>query len=114
MLAHVLFLALLPLQASQFRFVNDDSIDILHKCQLTVRMEDVPDTTVFDHCVSGERKTMNAGQIIDAIKRRRNQFFDTQIVGNADDPKLYSDFDVARAISDEYDSLLAEIGSEQS
>ena len=49
MLAHVLFLAMLPLQASQFRFVNDDSIDILHKCQLTVRMEDVPDTTVVDH-----------------------------------------------------------------
>lgn len=56
---------------------------------------------------------MDAGQIIDAIKRRRNQFFDTQIAGNADDPKLYSAFDVARAISDEYDSLLAEIGSEQ-
>jgi hypothetical protein len=54
--------------------------------------------------------SMEASQIVEVIKRRRDTFWDRQIVGTASDLLTYSDAGVARAIADEYDSLLAEIG----
>jgi len=52
---------------------------------------------------------MDASEIITAIRRRRDHFFDVQGAGTAEDPPEYSAAEVARAIADEYDSLLAEI-----
>jgi hypothetical protein len=54
---------------------------------------------------------MDASQIVELIRKRRNAFWDRQIVGTASDPLSYTDAGVARAIADEYDSLLAEIGN---
>jgi hypothetical protein len=52
---------------------------------------------------------MDAQQIIDVIKKRRDDFFDAQIMGTADDPKVWSEADAKRLIADEYDLLLEEI-----
>jgi len=52
---------------------------------------------------------MDANEIVGAIRRRRDYFFDAQIAGTAEDPLEYSAASLARAIADEYDSLLAEI-----
>ncbi len=52
---------------------------------------------------------MTADEIIALIKNRREKFFDAQILGTADDPPVASQAGVYRAISDEYDDLLAEI-----
>jgi hypothetical protein len=52
---------------------------------------------------------MNSTEIINAIERRRDHFFDTQAVGTKQDPPTHSFAEVARAIADEYDSLLQEI-----
>ena len=52
---------------------------------------------------------MDAQQIIKIIKRRREDFFDSQKAGTADDPLVYTVADRSRAISDEYDELLEEI-----
>ena len=54
---------------------------------------------------------MDAEEIIKTIRKRREGYFDSQIMGTAEDPKVYSAADLARAISDEYDSLLSEIES---
>jgi hypothetical protein len=54
---------------------------------------------------------MNASEIVEAIKRRRDSFWDQQIVGTASDPLVYSEAAVARAKADEYDDLLVEIGA---
>ena len=55
---------------------------------------------------------MNSSEIITTIQKRRDDFFDSQIAGTADDPLEYTAADVKRAIADEYDSLLQEIGVE--
>ena len=52
---------------------------------------------------------MDVNEIMKIIKARRETFFDAQIVGTAKDPLVATAADVARSISDEYDSLLAEI-----
>lgn len=52
---------------------------------------------------------MDADEIVALVKKRRDQFFDSQIVGTADDPLGYSAAGLNRAIADECDSLLAEI-----
>lgn len=52
---------------------------------------------------------MDIDEIMKIIKARRETFFDPQIVGTANDPLVATAADVARSISDEYDSLLAEI-----
>ena len=57
---------------------------------------------------------IDADQIINLIKNRRDWFMDAQIAGTAADPKDYSQAELNRAIADEYDSLLAEISSHQS
>jgi hypothetical protein len=57
---------------------------------------------------------MDAPQIVEVIMKRRDAVWDSQIVGTASDPLVYSEAGVARAIADEYDSLLAEIGSANS
>jgi len=54
---------------------------------------------------------MNASEIVEVIKRRRDEFWDLQIVGTASDPLDYSAADLARAKADEYDRLLVEIGA---
>jgi len=54
------------------------------------------------------RNSMDAAQIVEAIKRRRDLFWDRQVLGTASDPLVYSEAELARAIADEYDSLLAE------
>lgn len=52
---------------------------------------------------------MDSDEIIAIIKKRRDDFFDSQIAGTAEDPFEYTSADVKRAIADEYDSLLLEI-----
>jgi hypothetical protein len=52
---------------------------------------------------------MDAAQIISTIKRRQDEFWDKQIAPDGD--PVYSEAELARAISDEYDSLLIEIGA---
>jgi hypothetical protein len=52
---------------------------------------------------------MEADKIVEIIKKRRDQFWDSQIVGTGADPLTATGADVARAIADEYDDLLAEI-----
>lgn len=52
---------------------------------------------------------MDANEILAAIRRRRDNFFDTQGAGTTEDPLEFSAAEVARAIADEYDSLLAEV-----
>jgi hypothetical protein len=52
---------------------------------------------------------MDAAQIVEAIKRRRDLFWDRQVLGTVSDPLAYSEAELARAIADEYDSLLAEV-----
>jgi hypothetical protein len=54
---------------------------------------------------------MDATQITGIIRRRRDAAFDSQILGYADDPLTYTAADLTRAIADEYDSLLIEIGA---
>ena len=54
---------------------------------------------------------MDAVEIIKIIKRRKDEFSDLQLIGTAEDPPVFSEADVARAKADEYESLLAEIGS---
>lgn len=58
---------------------------------------------------SGGLYNVDAIEIIAAIKRRRDSFFDSQIVGTSEDPLEYSAAGLSRAIADEYDSLLVEI-----
>ena len=53
---------------------------------------------------------MDALQIVEAIKQRRDLFWDRQVPGTASDPLLYSEAELARAIADEYDSLLIQLG----
>ena len=53
---------------------------------------------------------MDALQIVEAIKQRRDLFWDRQVLGTASDPLLYSEAELARAIADEYDSLLVQVG----
>jgi hypothetical protein len=50
-------------------------------------------------------------QIVEAIKRRRDSAFDSQIVGSASDQPEYTAAEVTRAIAEAYDSLLVEIGA---
>ena len=52
---------------------------------------------------------MDLQQTIDAIKRRRAEFWDRQIVGTVSDPLVYSEAQCARIMADEYESLLKEI-----
>jgi hypothetical protein len=52
---------------------------------------------------------MDAIEIISIIQKRRDEFFDSQISGTAEDPLTHTSADVSRAIADEYDSLLEEI-----
>jgi hypothetical protein len=54
---------------------------------------------------------MDALQIVEAIKQRRDLFWDRQVLGTASDPLLYSEAELARAIADEYDSLLVQLGA---
>lgn len=54
---------------------------------------------------------MDTSQIVDIIKKRRDMFWDRQILGAASDPPIYSEAEFARAIADEYDSLLIELGA---
>ena len=54
---------------------------------------------------------MDASQIVEAIKQRRDLFWDRQVLGTASDPLLYSEAELARAIADEYDSLLVQLGA---
>ena len=54
---------------------------------------------------------MDANESIAAIRRRRDNLFDAQGVGTANDSLQYSAAEVVRAIADEYDSLLAEVES---
>ena len=54
---------------------------------------------------------MDALQIVEAIKKRRDLFWDRQVLGTASDPLLYSEPDLARSIADEYDSLLVQLGA---
>jgi len=53
---------------------------------------------------------MDVSQIVKAIELRRAEFWDRQTVGDASDPAVYSESDLARAIADEYTDLLKEIG----
>lgn len=52
---------------------------------------------------------MQVRDIIRIIEKRRDDYFDAQIAGTADDPKQWSEADVQHRIATEYDSLLAEI-----
>ena len=52
---------------------------------------------------------MDSEEIITRIKKRRDEFFDRQIAGDASYPLEYSAASVNRAIADEYDSLLLDI-----
>ena len=54
--------------------------------------------------------SMDAAQIVEAIKQRRDMFWDRQALGTASDPPVYSEAELARAIADEYDSLLIQLG----
>jgi len=54
---------------------------------------------------------MDALQIVEAIKQRRDLVWDRQVLGTASDPPLYSEAELARAIADEYDSLLVQLGA---
>jgi hypothetical protein len=54
---------------------------------------------------------MNASEIVEVIKRRRDSFWDLQIEGTSSDDPVYSGADLARAKADEYDDLLVEIGA---
>lgn len=54
---------------------------------------------------------MDASQIVEAIEKRRDLCWDRQVLGTASDPLLYSEADLARAIADEYDSLLVQLGA---
>ena len=53
---------------------------------------------------------MDVAQIVEAIKQRRDQFWDRQTLGTASDPPAYSEAELARAVADEYDSLLIQLG----
>jgi hypothetical protein len=53
---------------------------------------------------------MDALQIVEAIKQRRDLFWDRQILGKASDSAVYSEAELARALADEYDSLLIQLG----
>jgi len=53
---------------------------------------------------------MDAAQIVEAIKQRRDQFWDRQTLGIASDPPVYSEAELMRAVADEYDSLLIQLG----
>ena len=52
---------------------------------------------------------MDENEIIAIVRKRRDNFFDAQIAGTAEDPLEYSAASVNMAIADEYDSLLLEI-----
>jgi hypothetical protein len=54
---------------------------------------------------------MDVSQIVEAIKQRRDLFWDRQVLGTASDPLVYSEAALARAIADEYDSLLVQLGA---
>jgi len=56
---------------------------------------------------------VDASEIIAIIKKRRDDYFDSQIAGTASDPLVYTAAEVSRAIADEYDSLLLEIQEEK-
>jgi hypothetical protein len=53
---------------------------------------------------------MNASEIVEIIKRRRDSFWDRQTIGTLSDDLVYSEADMARAMADEYDGLLVEAG----
>jgi hypothetical protein len=53
---------------------------------------------------------MDAAQIVEAIKHRRDMFWDRQTLGTSSDPPVYSEAELARAIADEYDGLLIQLG----
>jgi len=55
--------------------------------------------------------SMDAAQIVEAIKQRRDQFWDRQTLGTASGPLVYSEAELARAIADEYGSLLIQLGA---
>ena len=55
---------------------------------------------------------MDAKQIIEIIKRRRDEFWDRQVGGATSDPDHGEAAQRARDMADEYDDLLAEIGGE--
>jgi len=52
---------------------------------------------------------VDAVEIINIINRRKDEFYDLQLIGTADDPLVFTEAGVARAKADEYESLLAEI-----
>jgi hypothetical protein len=52
---------------------------------------------------------VDAAEIIKIINRRKDEFFDSQLIGTAADPLVFTEAGVARAKADEYESLLAEI-----
>ena len=53
---------------------------------------------------------MDTSQIVESIKQRRDLYWDRQIMGTASDPAVYSEAELARAIAEEYDSLLIQLG----
>jgi hypothetical protein len=53
---------------------------------------------------------MDAAQIVEAIKQRRDMFWDRQTLGTASDPPVYSEAKLARAVADKYDGLLIQFG----
>lgn len=61
-------------------------------------------------CVGRKATNMDAAQIVEAIMQRRDLFWDRQILSTASDPPVYSEAEFARAIADEYDNLLIQLG----
>lgn len=56
---------------------------------------------------------MDAKQIIEIIKKRRDDYWDRQIGSSHSDPDNLEAAQRARGIAEEYDSLLAEIGGQR-
>jgi hypothetical protein len=56
---------------------------------------------------------MDEREIVSIIKRRRDFYFGSQRLSSATDPLTHKAGEIAQAVSDEYDSLLREIGAVQ-
>lgn len=54
---------------------------------------------------------MESREIVAIITRRRDFFVGSRTIGSANDPLSSAAAEIARAISDEYESLLVEIGA---
>ena len=73
-----------------------------HKARLKLRLQMLMDIA--------ELNPMGASQIVEAILERRYAAWEHQVLGTESDPLIYSEAELARAIADEYDRLLKEIG----